>query len=153
MNCLWPLQILNLGPHLSAAVNKEIWYGVNPKLQLFWASGSTKYTSFIDIDIGIKELIIKTHLSITIRLLRQLSKPNRYVTFFLGHPVDKSSLSSVSKVFGWFSMTARCSNDNWTTTSHSLVIQNITKWSNSFTFDFASSFGWDVLALRAKPQA
>ena len=67
-------------------MNEEIWYGVNPKLRLFRASGSTKYTSFIDIDIGIKELIIKTHLSITIRLLRQLSKPNRYVTFFFGTP-------------------------------------------------------------------
>ena len=66
----------------SAAVNEEIWHGVNPKFQLFRASGSTKYTSFIDIDIGIRELIIKTHLSITIRLLRQLSKPNRYVIFF-----------------------------------------------------------------------
>ena len=55
-------------------MNEEIWYGANPKLQLFRASESTKYTGFIDIDTGIKELIIKTHLSITIRLLRQLSK-------------------------------------------------------------------------------
>ena len=43
----------------------------------------------MDIDIGNKELIIKTHLSITLGLLRQLSTPNRYVTFFCGHPVFK----------------------------------------------------------------
>ena len=71
---MWPLQILNLGPHLCCCERRNMVHGVNPKLRLFRASGSTKYTSFIDIDIGIKELIIKTHLSITIRLLRQLSK-------------------------------------------------------------------------------
>ena len=72
-------------------MSEEIWHGVNPKFQLFRASGSTKYTSFIDIDIGIRELIIKTHLSITIRLLRQLSKPNRYVTFFWDTLYDTES--------------------------------------------------------------
>ena len=59
-------------------MNEEIWYGVTT----FLGIRIYQIHQFFDIDIGIKEMIIKTHLSITIMLLRQLSKPNCYVTFF-----------------------------------------------------------------------
>ena len=66
----------------SAAVNEEIWYGVNPKLQLFRASGFTKYTSFIDIDIGIKNTL--KHYN---KAAEAAIKTKSLCFIFLGHPV------------------------------------------------------------------